>query len=59
MSESEALALVQRLLVDALQERPLSHRLVRDLSAQNGDLRSTMRAALTVIELATEKEAGR
>lgn len=59
MNESEALALVQRLLVDALQERALSHRLVRDLSAQNGDLRASMRAALTVIELAIEKEASR
>ncbi|MCX4824864.1 hypothetical protein OG883_34430 [Streptomyces sp. NBC_01142] len=55
MNESEALALVQRLLVDALQERLQSTTYVRDLAGHIGDLRSTMRAALTVIELTTEE----
>ncbi|NUK72125.1 hypothetical protein HRW23_22060 [Streptomyces lunaelactis] len=58
MNASEALALVQRLLVDALQEKPASATYVRDLAGHIGDLRGTMRSALTVIELATE-EAGR
>ncbi|MET7431982.1 hypothetical protein ABZT16_23815 [Streptomyces flaveolus] len=50
MSPVEALRLVQLLLEAALAERPVSTTYVRDLAGQIGDLRATMRAALTVIE---------
>ena len=52
MSKAEALTLVQRLLTDALAPEPGGTTFVRDLAGHIGDLRSTMRAALTVIELA-------
>lgn len=58
MGEREALALVQRLLVDALAHDPQSQVYVRHLAAHVGHLQASMVAALTVIEMATE-EAGR
>lgn len=53
MGEREALALVQRLLVDALARDPKSEVYVRHLAAHVGRLEASMTAALTVIELAT------
>lgn len=52
MNESEALALVRQLLADALEPKPRGQGYVRDLSGQIGELQSTMRAALTVIDRA-------
>ncbi|WP_069759020.1 hypothetical protein [Streptomyces sp. LUP47B] len=52
MNERDALALVQRLLAGALGQPAKSTIYIRDLAAQNGELRATMRAALTVIEQA-------
>jgi hypothetical protein len=52
VSEREALALVRRLLAEALgqQDRPTTY--VRDLAERNGALRATIRAALVVIDTA-------
>lgn len=59
MNEREALDLVQRLLTDAVAQEMGPHRFVRDLAGHIGDLHATIRAALTVIELADENGAGR
>lgn len=50
MSEREALALVRRLLSEALDQQSATHVLVRDLAGQNGALKASMRAALVVID---------
>jgi transcriptional accessory protein Tex/SPT6 len=52
VSEREALQLVRRLLEEALAQQPQTLTMVRDLAAQNGALKATMRAALTVIDQA-------
>lgn len=52
MTEREALELVRGLLAEALDQPNQPTTFVRDLSAQIGELRATMRAALTVIERA-------
>ncbi|MGW7722215.1 hypothetical protein ACWGJ6_02505 [Streptomyces canus] len=52
MSEREALALVRRLLTEALGQQADSHVLIRDLAGQNGALKASMRAALVVIDTA-------
>lgn len=52
MSEREALALVRRLLSEALGRPGQPTTYVRDLAGQIGDLRATMRAAVTVIDAA-------
>jgi len=52
VSEREALALVRRLLTEALGQPAKPTTFVRDLAAQNGELRATMRAAVTVIDQA-------
>lgn len=56
MSEREALALVRRLLTEALDQEAKPTTYVRDLSARIGDLRATMRAAVTVIDMAEAKK---
>ncbi|MFD7443899.1 hypothetical protein [Streptomyces sp. NPDC059909] len=53
MNERDALALLQRLITDALTQQPNGN-YVREYAARVGDLEATMRAALTVIELTTE-----
>lgn len=50
MSEREALALVRRLLTEALGQPNQPTTYVRDLAGQIGDLRATMRAAISVID---------
>ncbi|WP_180685312.1 hypothetical protein [Streptomyces gossypiisoli] len=52
MSEREALALVRRLLAEALGQQPSTSTTIRDLAGQNGALKATMRAALVVIDAA-------
>ncbi|MGP4008147.1 hypothetical protein [Streptomyces sp. 4N124] len=52
MSEREALALIRRLLAEALDQQAASHVLVRDLAGQNGALKASIRAALVVIDTA-------
>ncbi|WP_405994072.1 hypothetical protein [Streptomyces sp. NBC_00986] len=50
MSEREALALVRRLLAEALDQEAKPTTYVRDLAGRVEGLRSTMRAAITVID---------
>jgi hypothetical protein len=50
VNEREALALVRRLLAEALDRPNQPTTFVRDLSERIGDLRATMRAAVTVID---------
>ncbi|MFE4701069.1 hypothetical protein ACFRIC_28820 [Streptomyces sp. NPDC056738] len=52
MNEREALALVRGLLQEALGEPGQPTTYVRDLAERIGELRSTMRAALRVIDQA-------
>ncbi|WP_329340764.1 hypothetical protein OG252_33315 [Streptomyces sp. NBC_01352] len=49
MNERDALVLIRRLLTEAL-EQPSPWKYIRDLADQNGALRATMRAAVTVID---------
>jgi len=59
MNEREALDLVQRLLTDAVAQELGPNGFVRDLAGHIGDLHATIRAVLTVIELADDEGAGR
>lgn len=52
MNEREALALVRRLLAEALDRPDQPTTYVRDLAERNGALRASMRAALLVIDAA-------
>ncbi|MCT9078817.1 hypothetical protein [Streptomyces fulvoviolaceus] len=50
MNEREALVLIRRLLTEALDQPNQQTTYVRDLAGRIGDLRATMRAAVTVID---------
>jgi hypothetical protein len=50
VSEAEALALLRRILADALERQATDHIKIRDLAGQNGALKATMRVALVVID---------
>lgn len=50
MSEREALALVRRLLAEALAQPDKPTTYVRDLAARNGALRAYIQAALVIID---------
>lgn len=52
MTEREALALVRRLLTEALGQPDKPTTYVRDMAGQNGALKASMRAALVVIDAA-------
>ena len=52
MTAAEALALVQRLLTEALGQPDQPTTYVRDLAERNGALRASIRAALAVIDQA-------
>ncbi|WP_405585281.1 hypothetical protein [Streptomyces sp. NBC_01092] len=52
MTEAEALALVRRLLSEALGQSDQPTTYVRDLAARNGALKASIRAALIVIDAA-------
>lgn len=57
MNERDALELVRGLLTEALEQPNQPTTYVRDLAGQIGDLRATMRAALTVIETAAVRRS--
>jgi hypothetical protein len=52
VNEREALALVRRLLTEALGQPDQPTTYVRDLAGRNGALQASMRAALVVIDAA-------
>jgi hypothetical protein len=52
VNEREALALVRRLLAEALDQPDQPTTYVRDLAARNGALKASIRAALVVIDAA-------
>lgn len=56
VSEAEALALVRGLLTEALGQPGQQTTYVRDLAGRIGELRATMRAAISVIDRATTEE---
>ncbi|MGW4975443.1 hypothetical protein [Streptomyces mirabilis] len=56
MTEAEALSLVRSLLTEALGQPGQPTTYVRDLAGRIGELRATMRAAITAIDLAKNEE---
>ena len=50
MTETEAIALVQRLLTDSLADRAPHTTFVRDLAGRIGQLEQTMRSVLTILD---------